>query len=365
MCRSTSCSLPDWTVPIVRAVIYEQFGMTPTMAEVADPACPPGGAVISVGASGICRSDWHGWMGHDPDIVLPHVPGHEFAGVIAEVGAGVGNWRVGERVTVPFVCACGVCGPCRAGDHQVCLDQYQPGFTAWGCYAERVAIANADLNVVGIPDSMDLSVAAGLGCRFSTAYRAVTAQGRLVAGQWLAVHGCGGVGLAAVMIAKSLGARVVAVDISAAALAAAKSLGADYLVGADDASTDVGRQVREATGGGADVSMDAFGSAATCTNSVRSLRPRGRHVQVGLLASVDGLTAVPMATVIARELELVGSHGMSAAVFAPMLADIAAGRLNPAALIGTRISLSDAPAALTAMSSGIGTGATTVIDLQL
>jgi D-arabinose 1-dehydrogenase-like Zn-dependent alcohol dehydrogenase len=314
--------------------------------------------VIQVHATGVCRSDWHGWMGHDADIVLPHVPGHEFAGVLTQVGEGVRDWRVGDRVTVPFVCACGTCAPCQAGDHQVCLNQYQPGFTGWGSYAELTAITNADLNLVAVPDSMDLTVAAGLGCRFSTAYRAVTAQGQLRAGGWLAVHGCGGVGLAAVMIAKALGARVVAVDVSAPALAAATALGADAGIQLGD-DCDPVAQLRELTNGGADVSIDAFGSAHSCTNSILGLRPRGRHVQVGLLPA--GLTGVPMATVLGRELELVGSHGMSARAFVPMLADIAAGRLQPALLIEQEITLDQAPAALTAMSSAVGTGGTTII----
>jgi alcohol dehydrogenase len=321
--------------------------------------CPTGGAVIAVRATGVCRSDWHAWMGHDAGVRLPHVPGHEFAGVVAEVGAGVRRWQPGDRVTVPFVCACGDCPPCHAGDHQVCLNQYQPGFDGWGSYAERVAVRNVDLNAVGLPADMDFVTAAGLGCRFSTAYRGVVVQGRLQPGQWVAVHGCGGVGLAAVMIAKAYGARVVAVDVAPAALAAAARLGADTAIGADAAVADT---VRELTGGGADLSVEAFGSAQSAANSIRCLRPRGRHVQIGLLPATDG-TAIPMATVIARELEVVGSHGMSAAAFGPLLADIASGRLDPAALIGRRIRLDEAPAALAAMSSGSGTGATTVVEL--
>lgn len=346
----------------MRAVVYTQFQGPIRIADVAEPACPDGGAVVTVRATGVCRSDWHAWMGHDSDVALPHVPGHEFAGVIARIGAGVHERRVGERISLPFVCACGSCPPCLAGDQQVCLRQYQPGFSGWGSFAEQVAIPRIDLNAVLLPDAMDFAVAAGLGCRFSTAYRAVAAQGRLGAGRWLAVHGCGGVGLAAVMVARSLGARVVAVDVSAPALQAARRLGAEAVVLAQ-AGSDAAEQVRELTGGGAHVSIDSFGSAATCSASIGSLRPRGRHVQVGLLPSSDGLTAVPMARVLAAELELVGSHGMSAAAFAPMLADIAAGRLDPGAMIGSRIALEDAPSALAAMSDGLGSGGTTVVEL--
>src|SRR5690349_24851711 len=117
----------------MKAMYYDAFGKTPDIRMLPDPTPSADGVVIKVEATGLCRSDWHGWMGHDPSIPLPHVPGHELAGTIAEVGADVhGGWRVGDCVTVPFVNACGVCPPCLSGDHQVCDDQFQPGFTHWG-----------------------------------------------------------------------------------------------------------------------------------------------------------------------------------------------------------------------------------------
>jgi alcohol dehydrogenase len=343
----------------MRAVVYEAFQGVPSVQQLPDPVPPPGGAVIEVRATGLCRSDWHGWMGHDPDIALPHVPGHEFAGVVAAVGTDVRHWQVGDRVTAPFVCACGGCEACLAGDNQVCADQFQPGFNHWGSFAEFVAIRGADLNLVGLPEDVDFGPAALLGCRFSTAYRALTAVARLSAGEWLAVHGCGGVGLAAVMIGRSLGAHVVAVDRSARALEAARSFGADVRISADG---DVPGEVRAATAGGAHVSVDAFGSTVTAGNSLRSLRTRGRHVQIGLLLTDDGNTPIPMSTVISRELQVFGSHGMAAHAFAPMLDDVATGRLDPGRIIGDTISLDDAPAALMAMSTGLGSGGATIID---
>jgi D-arabinose 1-dehydrogenase-like Zn-dependent alcohol dehydrogenase len=343
----------------VRAVVFESFQGRPSVQQVADPAPPSGGAVIEVVATGLCRSDWHGWMGHDADVALPHVPGHELAGVVAAVGTGVRNWQVGDRVTTPFVCSCGVCEPCLAGENQVCTDQFQPGFTHWGSFAEYVAIERADLNLVRLPAGLDFAPAALLGCRFSTAYRALTAVGRLQPDEWLAVHGCGGVGLAAVMIGYALGARVLAIDVSAKALDAARSFGADVTIAADG---DVPAAVRDTTGGGAHVSVDAFGSATTAANSILGLRPRGRHVQIGLLLTDDGTTPIPMSAVISRELQLLGSHGMAAHAFVPMLRDITAGRLDPSRIVGDTITLGEAPAALMAMSSGVGSGGATIID---
>jgi D-arabinose 1-dehydrogenase-like Zn-dependent alcohol dehydrogenase len=330
----------------VRALVFEEFGGPLTVRSVPDPAPAPDGVVVRVGASGICRSDWHAWSGHDPGVVLPHVPGHELAGTVAAVGAGVRRWAVGDRVTVPFVCACGHCGPCREGAGQVCLRQTQPGFTHWGSLAEYVALDAADVNLVALPPDLPFATAAALGCRFATAFRAVTAVGRVRPGEWVAVHGCGGVGLSAVQVAVAAGARVVAVDVSPAALELARRMGAEEVV---PGTADVPVAVAELTGGGASVSLDAVGSAATCTNSIRSLRPRGRHVQVGLLPPALGRPEVPMELVVAGELAVLGSHGMAAADYPAMLSLIAAGRLRPDLLVTAELSLDDAGTALAAV----------------
>jgi len=327
----------------VRALVFDSFGGPLEVREVPAPDPAPGGVVVRVAASGICRSDWHGWQGHDPDVVLPHVPGHELAGTVAAVGAGVTRWSPGDRVTVPFVNACGRCAQCAAGDHQVCVGQTQPGFTHWGSLAEFVALDAADVNLVAVPDELDLATAAALGCRYATAFRAVVQIGRVRAGEWVAVHGCGGVGLSAVQIAAAAGARVVAVDVSAAALHLARGLGAEHVL---DGGTDVPAAVADLTGGGAHLSLDALGAAVTCVNSVRSLRPRGRHVQVGLLPPAQGRPEVPMELVIARELQLSGSHGMAAHAYPELLGLIAAGRLDPGRLVTRELALDDAGTAL-------------------
>jgi alcohol dehydrogenase len=341
----------------VRAIVYDEFGQPPALRSIDRPPCPTDGALIRVEATGVCRSDWHGWLGHDPDITPPHVPGHEFAGVVTEVGTDVRSVGPGTRVTVPFVCGCGTCEQCLAGNGQVCPNQTQPGFTHDGSFADYVVVHHADFNVVPLPDEIDAITAAGLGCRFATAYRAVVGHGQVQPGQWVAVHGCGGVGLAAVMIAVAHGAQVVAVDVSQDALALAQSFGAIQVVTPPSAEA-----VLELTGGGAHVGVDALGRASTFADSLAGLRRRGRHVQVGLLVEADARPAVDMATVIARELEIVGSHGMAARDYPAMLAEIAEGRLDPRRLVSRVISLAEAPEALAAMSSGSAPG-TTVISL--
>jgi len=330
-----------------------------TVREVPDPAPPDGGVVVRVLATGLCRSDWHAWAGHD-EITLPHVPGHELAGVVAAVGAGVSRWSAGDRVTVPFVEGCGRCAWCRSGNAQVCTDQQQPGFTHWGSFAEYVALHAADMNLVAIPDAVPAEAAASLGCRFATAYRALTGRARLAAGEWLTVIGAGGVGLSTVMIGKALGARVIAVDRSPRALAAATALGADHVLAAEE-TADIPARVHELTAGGSHVAVDAVGSEQTCADSILSLRRRGRHVQVGLLPAVTGRPRLPMDRVLGWELDLLGSHGMAAADYPGMLALIERGELRPQALIERVVGLEEAAVLLPAFATASPAGMT-IID---
>jgi len=326
-----------------------------SIRNVPDPTPAADGVVIRVKASGVCRSDWHGWMGHDADITLPHVPGHELAGTVEAVGREVKKWKADDRVTLPFVCACGACPQCASGNHQVCDRQCQPGFTHWGSFAEFVAIRYADVNLVRIPEQMGFVSAAILGCRFATSFRAVIDQGRLQHDQWLAIHGCGGVGLSAIMIGHAIGARIIAVDICDGKLEFAQSIGATECVNAT-VTSDTAARIKDLSGGGVHVSIDALGSPVTCFNSIAGLRKRGKHIQVGLLSPEQREATVPMGLVVANELEILGSHGMQAHRYARMLALIREGRVDPEQLIGRTISLDQAVEVLVGMDSFTATG---------
>lgn len=345
----------------MKAVLYEKFGAPLKVTDVPDPLPNDNAVIIKVMASGICRSDWHGWLGRDSDIKkLPHVPGHEFAGIVEVVGKEVRKWKVGDRITVPFVCGCGVCPECRSGNSQICDFQFQPGFTHWGSFAQYVSIEYADANLVLLPEEVDFITAASLGCRFSTAYRACMEQGKITAGNWVAVYGCGGVGLSAIMIAKAIGARVIAIDINSDVLQLARSLGAEVLINTVDQSDTV-NVIHKITGRGVDVSIDALGSADTCINSILCLRKQGRHVQVGLLLGEDYQPRIPMEQVISKELQIYGSHGMQASNFEEMLTKICSGQLNPSLLIGKKIALDEVPQEMERMND-FGTKGITVIN---
>jgi alcohol dehydrogenase len=347
----------------MKAAVYREFGGPIEVVTVDDPIPPDGGVVIEVHATGVCRSDWHGWMGHDRDITLPHVPGHELSGVVADVATGIDRSMVGQRVTVPFVLGCGTCDLCVHGDQQVCERQYQPGFTGWGSFARYVALPYASENLVTLPDEVSFATAAGLGCRFATAFRAVVDQGRVGEGSQVAVWGAGGVGLSATMIARALGASVVAIDIDPQALALAEASGATHtvLVSRD---VDTVSAVHDITNGGADVSLDTLGSTETAMQSIRCLRRRGRHIQVGLMVGDDVAPAVPMWRLHAYEIELFGSHGMQAWRYPSMLAMIAEGRLDPASLVTETLDLHSGVAHLMAMDTFPGTGFAVITEFS-
>jgi alcohol dehydrogenase len=311
--------------------------------------------VLAVKSTGICRSDWHGWQGHDSDVRVPHVPGHELAGEIVALGSAVRGLAVGDRVTVPFVSGCGGCSPCQRGDPQVCDVQFQPGFTHWGSFAEYVGLHYAERNVVALPEDLSFERAASLGCRFTTAYRALVQLARLRADESLLVLGCGGVGLSAILIARALGARAIAVDVDAQKLELAREVGADVCIDATG-GRDVARHVVELTGGGADVSIDALGSAGTLRQCLEALRKRGRHVQVGLLVGEKGPPEVPMSRVIAYELQLFGSHGIASSAYPEVFGLIERKKIPLDRILGPRLRLEDVPIELPRIGQFQGLG---------
>lgn len=338
----------------MRAMYFEHFNGPIDIRDIEVPYPAPKSVLIKVEATGLCRSDWHGYVGHDSDISLPHVPGHELAGTVAQIGNQVKNFNVGDRVTVPFVNGCGTCEWCLSGNAQVCPTQTQPGFTQFGSFAEYVEIKNADFNLIPLPTEISFEVAAALGCRFATAFRGLTARGGIKAGQLVAIIGCGGVGLSAVMIAKALGAIVIAVDINEIALENARDAGADHLFSSSNAIDEIQKL------GGAHISVDALGSQVTAEISVKSLRRLGKHIQLGLLLSDDGLTPISMARVIGWEIEIVGSHGMAAVDYPLMLSMIIDGKMHPEKFIKRSISLEEATSTLANMNSSVQDGITII-----
>lgn len=339
-------------------MMYEARGDL-TITEVPDPTCPPDGVVVELAACGVCRSDHHAWVGADPDVTFPHIMGHELAGVVAEVGPEVTGFAKGDRVTAPFILSCGQCTECHTGEPTACDHQQVIGFSIPGAFAEAIAVPHAAQNLVKLPETLPFDIAAGMGCRVTTAWRAVTERGGLKPGEWLAIHGCGGVGLAALLIAKALGAKVAAVDPSPEARALATRLGADLTFDAPDAP----EAIRAATGGGAHVSLDALGITATFHASLRSLRKLGRHVQIGMPVGAHATPPLPLLDLIyARQLSLHGTRGMAASGFPALLDLIQSGKLDLSPLITERIKLSDTQRVLAAMDHTQPPGVAIITD---
>nr|WP_263327764.1 zinc-dependent alcohol dehydrogenase family protein [Neobacillus sp. Marseille-Q6967] len=347
----------------MKALVLEEFKKPLVVREMPDPECTPDGIVLKVEANGVCRSDWHAWQGDwdwiGIELPLPHVLGHEFTGVIEEVGKNVKNFKRGDRVIVPFTIGDGTCPYCQSGHHNICENILMPGFTSWGGFGRYTHVPNADTNLIMLPENISFVEAAGMGCRFMTAFHGVTDQAQVRPGEWVAVHGCGGVGLSAVQIATALGANVIAVDIGQDKLEFAKSLGAVATVNAK--SHNVPEAIQEITKGGAHVSIDALGITQTCQASVNSLRKRGRHLQIGLTTRAEeGMIPLPIDLIVQKEIQIVGSLGMQPSRYPYMLEMVEKGKLRPGSLVTQTISLEEAPKIFTEMDTFQNLGVTVV-----
>ncbi|KYD13254.1 Alcohol dehydrogenase [Caldibacillus debilis] len=313
--------------------------------DVPEPTPGPDDAVIRIEACGICRTDWHSWQGDFSWIglapELPITPGHEFGGIVEEVGKNVKSFRPGDRVTVPFHWGCGRCDYCKKGRPNLCENLKIYGLVSGleGGYAEYILIPNADFNLIKLPENVDGLTAAAAGCRYMTGYHGVV-RGNVKPGDWVAVQGAGGVGLSAIQVATALGAQVIAVDIDDEKLENAKKEGAVAVVNAK--KENVPEAIKEITKGGAHVGLDALGIKDTVLNSVLSLRKGGRHVQIGLTTSAEGgYVSLPVDLITASEIEFVGSLGNPQPDYSGLLALISSGRLNPKRLVEQEVSLSD------------------------
>jgi alcohol dehydrogenase len=340
----------------MKAAVLREYGEPLEIEDVPAPDPDPHGLVVETEACGICRSDWHAWQGHgewaDDRVPRGQILGHEPAGTVVSVGDSVDRFREGDRVAVPFNLGRGDCDHCRNGRGNVCENGLALGFEsdAPGAFAERVHVPHADYNAVELPPGVSPVEMAGLGCRFATAYHGLAHRADPTPGDWVAVHGCGGVGLSAVHVADALGANVVAVDLDDEKLAKARELGADETVNARQVA-DVPERVRDATGGGAHVSVDALGVAETCRNSVASLRERGQHLQLGLTTDEErGEVSLPTDAMTMNEIAFLGSRGMPPTRYGELLRMMDRDSVSPAALVTNEVALDAVPDRLAAMS---------------
>ena len=329
----------------MRAIWYDRFLSKPMIKDIPRPTIEDHSVLLRVKAAGICRSDWYGWQGYDNDIELPHVPGHEFAGVVEEVGKHVYNWHQGDGVTTPFIQACGHCPYCDQGDQQVCENQEQAGFTYHGAFAEYVEVKYADQNLVRIPQNLSFETAAVMGCRFGTAFRAVVDQARVQSNDWVAIFGCGGVGLSCLILCKALGAKTVVIDPNAQALQMASKFGADFTY-SHLSDRDAQSFIRDTAH--MKVTIDAIGHAGIIKTALHLLKRRGKHIQVGL-AHGNAKWEIHPNQLVACEIELLGSHGIQSHRYAAMLDFVASSKIRISDLIRDRCNLEEGVEKLMAM----------------
>ena len=342
----------------MRAAVIRQYNADLCIESVPDPVCEADGVVLRVLACGICRSDWHGWVGEHPRVKPGAIPGHEYCGEVVAVGP-LAKWRLGERVIAPFILSCGTCPECRSGQTTTCRAQRLPGFGEPGAYAEYVSAPHAH-NLAPLPDNLTPALAAGLGCRVTTAWHALTGRAALQAGEWLAVHGTGGIGLSVLLIGQALGARVIVVDVVPERLAHARALGAELALDARDG--DVAARIVEATGGGAHVSVEALGIEATTNGSIECLRPLGRHVQVGLPVGHTARMTINMNAVYMKQLALFGTRGMPSWRYPSLLSMIGTGKIDVRPIVARQVALSAASGELRAFNAPMPPGVAVITD---
>lgn len=344
----------------MRAAVLAAYNAPLSLENIDQPACPEDGVVLRVLACGVCRSDWHGWVGEHPRVKPGHIGGHEYCGEVIEAGPQA-QFKVGDRLIAPFLLSCGTCPQCRSGASNTCLDERIPGFTDPGAFAEYVA-APRDHNLVYLPDDMSPTLAAALGCRVTTAFHALTGRAALQPGEWLAVHGTGGIGLATLLLGRALGARVIVTDIVAEKLEHAKALGADAVLDASDGcSADA---IRELTGGGAHVSVEALGFPATVAASIACLRPMGRHVQIGMPVGHHAVQEVNLFQVYMGNLALFATRGMPAHRYPSLLSLIEGGHVDLTPIVAREVGLSDVSTELAAFNGPMAPGVAVITDFQ-
>ncbi|NBZ87055.1 zinc-dependent alcohol dehydrogenase family protein [Stagnihabitans tardus] len=342
----------------MRAAVLREYRADLSLETVPDPVCEADGVVLKVLSCGICRSDWHGWVGEHARVKPGAIPGHEYCGEVVEAGP-LAKFRVGERVIAPFILACGDCPECRSGQSTTCGNQRVPGFGEPGAYAEYISVPRSH-NLTLLPESLSPALAAGLGCRVTTAYHALTGRAALQAGEWLAIHGTGGVGLSALLIARALGARIIAVDVVPERLDHARSLGAELALDARD--SDVAAAIREATKGGAHVSLEALGIPQTLNASIECLRPLGRHIQIGMPTGHLAKVEVNMLAVYMKQLSLFASRGMPAWRYPSLLSLIETGKVDVRPIVAREVALSAASAELRAFDGPMPPGVAVITD---
>jgi alcohol dehydrogenase len=342
----------------MRGAVLKEYGEPLEIEERDTPTIDDDEVLVKTEACGICRSDWHGWQGDyawldGGAVTKGNILGHEPAGTILETGANIENFAEGDQVVVPFNIVCGKCNKCRDGDSHMCENLLNYGFDDGaqpGAFGTHLRIPNADFNLARIPEGISAHEMAGLGCRYITSYHAIADRSGIDAGDWVAVHGCGGIGLSAVNVATALGGNVIAVDLEDDKLKLAEEMGAVETVNGTDIE-DVPGEIQTITNGGAQISVDGLGIRTTCLNSINSVERTGTHVQIGITTSEEeGRIDMPIDYMLHSEIDCITAKGFQPHRYGEIFRLMHEGKIHPEKLVTKHVSLDDINDRLEAMT---------------
>lgn len=317
----------------MKAAVFYGAHQPLKVEEYPDPRPGPGEVLVRVAACGVCHTDLH-YLDHGVPTFKkpPLILGHEASGTVEAVGEGVSEFKAGDRVLLPAVLSCGRCFFCRTGRENICQSMVMVGNHVDGAYAEYISAPAKDL--FRLPEEIPLEEGSIIADAITTPYHAVKNRARVKPGDTVVVLGCGGVGLNVVQVAAAVGGVVIAVDILDQKLEWARRLGAAETINAQ--AEDVPRKVRQLTGGGADIAIEAIGKPATMEQAFASLRTGGRLVIVGYS---DQNMALNAARTMFREMEVVGSLGCRPVDYPKVIELARLGKIKVAPLVTARFPL--------------------------
>jgi propanol-preferring alcohol dehydrogenase len=327
----------------MRAVVISRYGGALEATKRPVPQAASGEVLVRVRASGLCSTDLHLLSGRQPLGELPRIIGHELAGDVVELGDGVSDWRLGDRVTAAIDVTCGRCRDCRSGNTQRCRAMKRIGFERDGGHAEYVTVPVA--NLVALHAEISYEAAAILPDAVACMYHSLIHQGGVGMGQRVLILGAGGLGIHGVQIAKSKGAEVFATSRQPQRLTLAERYGA---VGIDTTSESFEVAVRKLTGGdGVDIVVDNIGTRDSVRRGLAMLRPGGKFLVVAYL---DETFEVPSIPLFKTELQIIGCRGSTRQDLIDVVELVRAGQLTP--ILGASYPLEEIGNAVARLESG-------------
>ena len=321
----------------MKAMVLHKFNEPLRLEEVETPKIGVGELLVKVKSCGVCASNVRFVKGTAPYIKLPHILGHEPAGEVVDVGPEVEDFAIGDRVCVYIFVICGKCLYCNTGQANNCISCQRIGIELNGAYAEYLKVPAR--NAVKIPNGISYEEASVIPDAINTPFHAIRERAKIRIGEEVVIIGIGGLGIHAVQIAKSCGARVIAIDVLPHKLEFAKKYGADEVI--DARKEDIVKRVRELThGNGADAHINFVGSPDTILTGLQSLRRGGRLVIVGTDPLLRDLQVNPQKEISMEERDILGSHASTRQEMLQVLSLIQAGRIKP--IVAARYPLTEA-----------------------